>query len=262
VQDRRRLQFAPPHAPIDTLVLSQVRFLRDCLEAELARDPEVRVLRGCETISGALGATVGLEPCMVLLDGAFPDGPRVAAQLRGALPTAKIVAFALPEAEETVLRWAQAGISGYVPNTASLSELSLLLLRISRGEQFCSSQVTGALLRRIGDPAPAAPVPSGPPGPPSPGVALTGRERDILRLVSLGLPNKEIARRLDIGLGTTKTHVHNLLSKLKLSSRVQIAAQTNVTNGRALNRTLFSPLLDTIYTPAPPPSIPSAIPSD
>jgi two-component system nitrate/nitrite response regulator NarL len=256
VQDQRRPQFARPQAPVDTIVLSQVRVLRDCLEAELARDPGVRMLRGCETVSGALGAMLGLEPCMVLLDGAFPEGSRVAAQLRGALPSARIVAFALPEAEETVLRWAQAGISGYVPNTASLSELSLLLLRISRGEQFCSSQVTGALLRRIGDPAPAVAVPSGS------RVALTGRERDILRLVSLGLPNKEIARRLDIGLGTTKTHVHNLLSKLKLSSRVQVAAQTNATNESAPNRTLFSPLLDTIYTPATRRSIPSPISSD
>ena len=154
------------------------------------------------------------------------------------------------------MRWAQAGISGYVPNTASLSELSLLLLRISRGEQFCSSQVTGALLRRIGDPAEAAAV------VPGPHEALTGRERDILRLVKLGLTNKEIARRLDIGLGTAKTHVHNLLGKLKLSSRVQIAAQAYVTNEFALNRTLFSPLLDTIYTHPSTLSIPSPIPSD
>jgi DNA-binding NarL/FixJ family response regulator len=266
VQDRLRIETEPPRAAAgvgrtDTIVISQVRLLRDCLEAALERDPSVRIVRGCETLAEAARAALGLRPCMMLLDGAFPEGPQAVTQLRFTLPAARVVAFALAETEQTILRWARAGIAGYVPASAPLSELSALLARITRGEQFCSSRVTGALLRRIGEAA------GEPPDAPGRRASLTGRERDILRLVGLGLTNKEIARRLDIGLGTTKTHVHNLLSKLKLSSRAQVAAQLSVTHldqagPSAIEPALFTPERQPIYTPAAAISIPSPIPSD
>ncbi len=53
--------------------------------------------------------------------------------------------------------------------------------------------------------------------------ALTAREDQIVRLLAAGLSNKEIARRLDIGLATVKSHVHNLLGKLALARRSQVA---------------------------------------
>ena len=224
MQEQRRIDFESLRAGMgavrtDTVVISQVRFLRDCMESALERDPAVRVVQGCGTLAEAVRTGLGLGPCLILLDSAFPDGPQAVADLRSALPGARIVAFALPETEQTILRWARAGIVGYLPASAPLSDLPRLLAGISRGEQFCSSRITGALLRRLGDPADA----SSPASPRRP--ALTGRECDILQLVGLGLTNKEIARRLDIGLGTTKTHVHNLLRKLKLKSRAQAAAQ-------------------------------------
>ncbi len=205
--------------PIDTLVISQVRFLRECLAEMLTRDPAVRLHEGCATPGHALAAATAVRPAMVLLDGGFPGGLALAAQLRTALPAAKIVAIALPETEDVILAWAEAGITGYVSNTTSLSELSALLRQISGGEQFCPSRIAGALLRRV---ATASRRPE-----PEPRASLTGREQDILRLVCAGLTNKDIARRLDIGLGTTKVHVHNVLRKLNLSSRLQIAAQMN-----------------------------------
>lgn len=205
------------------IVISQVRFLRDCLESALECDPGVRVARGCATPAEAVRAAAGLGPCLVLLDSAFPDGPQVVADLRSTLPAARIVAFALPETEHTILRWAQAGIVGYLPASTPLCELSARLAGICRGEQFSSSRITGALLRRLADPA------DGPSFAQGRRPTLTGRECDILHLVGLGLTNKEIARRLDIGIGTAKTHVHNLLRKLKLKSRAQVAAQLRST---------------------------------
>jgi DNA-binding NarL/FixJ family response regulator len=54
---------------------------------------------------------------------------------------------------------------------------------------------------------------------------LTAREREILRLIDQGLSNKEIARRLDIGVSTVKNHVHNILDKTSASRRSQAAAR-------------------------------------
>ena len=216
--------FSAGSARTDAIVISEVRFLRECLEGALERDPQVRIVRGCETLAEAVRAALGLRPGLMLLDSAFPDGPQAVAHLRSAAPYARVVAFAVPETEQTILRWAQAGIAGYVPASTPLCELSGRLAGISRGEQSCSSRVSGALLRRLGDGADGPP-----PGSSARRPALTGRERDILHLVGLGLTNKEIARRLAIGVGTTKTHVHNLLRKLKLKSRAQVAAHLRST---------------------------------
>jgi ATP/maltotriose-dependent transcriptional regulator MalT len=63
--------------------------------------------------------------------------------------------------------------------------------------------------------------------PPLDVAGLTLREREVLKLVSAGLSNKDIARRLAISLGTTKSHVHNLLGKLNVSRRMDVARPRN-----------------------------------
>lgn len=129
------------------------------------------------------------------------------------------MALAIVETEAEVIAWARAGVSGYVPRSAGLSDLVGVLKGIVRGEQSCSSQIVGGLLRWI---AGARHVSEMPPQ----GArlqALTAREQQVVVLVGAGLSNKEIARRLKIGLATTKSHVHNLLGKLELARRSQVA---------------------------------------
>jgi DNA-binding CsgD family transcriptional regulator len=58
-----------------------------------------------------------------------------------------------------------------------------------------------------------------------PAPALTARERQTAELIKIGLSDKEIARRLSIGVGTTKSHVHNLLGKLNVQRRGQVATR-------------------------------------
>ena len=130
-------------------------------------------------------------------------------------PSVRIVAFALAEQEEAVIAWAEAGVSAYIPRSASLDELVPMLERAMRDEQFCSMRVASGLLRRIA--AGGSAVPTTVPIP------LTPREMEIIGLINEGLSNKEIARRLGIGVGTTKTHVHNALEKLGLGRRSQAA---------------------------------------
>jgi DNA-binding NarL/FixJ family response regulator len=160
-----------------------------------------------------------VRPEIILLDAAFPEGMATARGLHVAAPTSQIVVIAITETEENVLAWAEAGVAGYVPNTASLQELAALLRQINRGEQSCSSRISGTLLRRISSVAwPGRPVAlqSAP---------LTSRELEILHLIGAGLSNKEIARQLGISVGTTKSHVHSLLGKMKLTRRTEIVAR-------------------------------------
>ncbi|MGA3399300.1 MAG: response regulator transcription factor [Acetobacteraceae bacterium] len=207
-------------ACLGILIVSEVRFLRESLAEILQRSPGLVVREQSATLAHALASAAMLRPEIVLLDVAFPGGPRAAGQLCAAVPDASVVAIAVAETEETVLAWAAAGIAGYVPNTASVNDLALLIGQISRGEQTCPSHIAGSLLRRVG----ASGAGSAPAQPPA--SSLTPRENVILGLVGEGLSNKDIARRLGISLGTTKSHVHNLLGKLSVHRRTE--AMTHV----------------------------------
>jgi len=174
----------------------------------------------------ALAVAEAMRPWIVFLDVAFAGGTGTAARLCAAVPGVRLVALGIKETEEDVLAWAEAGVVGYVPNTASGDDLVALVGQISRGEQTCPSHIAGCLMRRIATSAQGGGhagtvVASLPASQPS---VLTCREQEIFRLVGAGLSNKDIARRLSISLGTTKSHVHNLLAKLSLQRRADVMA--------------------------------------
>jgi two-component system, NarL family, nitrate/nitrite response regulator NarL len=208
-----------PGAPVsagsrDILVISQLRFLRDMLVELLGRTLGMRVCGTAATLDEALGSVQAKAPTIVLLDTAFPGGARTAQRIVVAAPNTFLIALGLCERDVDVIAWAEAGIAGYVPNTASVDDVISCIEGIACGEQVCSSKVAGCLLRHVARARRADPLAST--------GSLTHRERQVLQLVSAGLSNKDIARRLAISLGTTKSHVHNLLGKLNLSRRVEV----------------------------------------
>jgi DNA-binding NarL/FixJ family response regulator len=223
------------------LIVSEIRFLRESLAEILGRTPSIEIRGQSATLADALAVAATLRPAIVLLDAALPSSRAAVAQLSATLPEARVVVLAIAETEENVLAWAEAGIAGYVPNTASVSDLTSLIGQISRGEQTCSSRIAGSLLRRIATAGRTATSPA-PPAPP-----LTRRECEILRLVCAGLSNKDIARRLSISLGTTKSHVHNLLGKLSVQRRAEVTrlyAAHSVAVAIPPNTSIFSRSLD------------------
>jgi two-component system, NarL family, nitrate/nitrite response regulator NarL len=203
--------------PIGILIVSEVRFLRQCLAEILAHNSDFRVCGQSATLTDALVAIQALRPDIVLLDVGFPGGFGAVPKFVCVLPQIKVVALAIAETEESVLGWVDAGVAGYVPNTATIDELLSLLVQISRGEQTCAARITGCLMRRAaaGERGRKTEAPSAP---------LTHRESQILQLVGKGLSNKAIARSLHISLGTTKSHVHNMLGKLNLQRRGEATA--------------------------------------
>ena len=196
------------------MILSDIRFLREGLAEILARDGAFAVVGIAGDVDQAL-ALSGSAPQVIAIDAALPDGLAAARSLGHAIPGVPLVAIALAETETDVIAWAEAGISGYVPRTAGLSDLAQCLSAIVRGEQLCSTRVAAGLLRWIStvarDGGSRARLP-----------VLTAREEQVVPLICAGLSNKEISRRLNIGLATTKSHVHNLLAKLELERRGQV----------------------------------------
>jgi len=123
-------------------------------------------------------------------------------------PRARVIVFAMTETSDNVIAWAKAGVAGYVPRNLALADVASLLVRIMYDEQKCSARVAASLLRHLSRTASA----SGEQIDASGALPLTQREIQIVELLAAGLSNKDIARRLNIGVATTKSHVHNLLS--------------------------------------------------
>src|SRR6266851_8506599 len=200
------------------LIISDIRFLREGLAEVLARDGAFAVVGTAADLEDAIEIARVRRPQVMLLDAVFPNGLAAARTLGDINPQVPIVALALAETEDDVIAWAEAGISGYVPRTAALADLVGLLREVVRGEQPCSARVTAGLLRRISTASRAgSDARAGAKEP-----ALTAREAQVVRLLCAGLSNKEIARRLNISLATTKSHIHNLLAKLELERRGQV----------------------------------------
>lgn len=210
-------------APRNLLILSDIRFLREGLSEVLARDGAFVIGCVAADLGEAVAASIAHSSPIILIDAALPDGLGAVARLRQVAPSAQIVALALRETEAEVIAWAQAGVCGYVPRSVGLSELADFVSKIMRHEQVCSTRIAGGLLRWIAKGPRAAR-----PNTAADAMALTTREEQVVRLVAAGLSNKEIARRLHIGLATVKSHVHNVLGKLGLERRGQLAGWMRV----------------------------------
>jgi two-component system nitrate/nitrite response regulator NarL len=199
------------------MIISDVRFLRESLAEILAREGSLLISGLFANLREALLGVADNRPDIVLLDEAFPFGPAAVRQIRAVAPHIPIVVTAVAETTEEIIAWAEAGAAGYIPKTAGLADIVPLLVDIRRGKQACSASVAAGLLRHLSNGG----TPNGGHQPPT----LTGRESQIAQMIVVGKSNKDIARDLNIGVATAKTHVHHLLGKLNLQRRGQAAAR-------------------------------------
>lgn len=206
---------------IRVLVVVDIPFYREGLQELLARSGDIEVVGAVSGAEDAVSAARDSIPHVVLLDiGASEVNVMLDRLLR--LPNSpKIVALAVTETPQDITWWAEAGVAGYVPRTASSGELIRALKDVVRDEVRCPPQIAAKLIRRL-----AALAASAQPTPTALSV-LTGREQEVLALLADGLQNKVIAARLRIQPATAKNHVHNILHKLDLHGRVEAASVLN-----------------------------------
>jgi DNA-binding NarL/FixJ family response regulator len=201
------------------LLVWGVRFTGECLVELLGRDPFVSVVELCADISEAVVLAPALQADIVLLDARMPEGAGAVRRALDIAPGMRVVVSSVRETEDEVVAWAEAGAIGYIPRTTPLGDFVRLIIEIHNGEQVCSGRVAAGLLRRIAHTTIGNPRRNGLVAI----SALTRRERQTAELIKSGLSDKEIARRLNISLATTKSHVHNVLGKLSLRRRSEVA---------------------------------------
>jgi DNA-binding NarL/FixJ family response regulator len=204
---------------IRVLVAADVLLHREGIATLLRRDGRVHV-------AAVLGTSdqVGRRSVdVVVLDTAAEDALGFVYQCATA-DVGPIVAIGIPDAEEDLVPFAEAGVLGFVEREATVDELVASVESAARGEASCPPRVATALVRRLN-------ALTAPPVATSDSTALTTRERQIVELIAEGLSNKEIGKKLYIEVATVKNHVHNILEKLQVTRRGEAAARLRLMQG-------------------------------
>ncbi|HEV3382186.1 MAG TPA: response regulator transcription factor [Trebonia sp.] len=193
---------------------------RSGVRSELGRS--VEVVGEADDVEPAIALISSVVPDVVLLDVHLPGGggQAVVSAVRASHPEVKFLALSASDAPEDVIAVIRAGARGYVTKTISTPELAAAIRRVADGDAVFSHRLAGFVLDAFAS-APSADVAVKPSFDPELD-QLTGREREVLRLIAQGYTYKEIARELYISVKTVESHVSSVLRKLQLSSRHQL----------------------------------------
>ena len=204
---------------ISVALIEDNRLLREGIATLLAQSGDFQVVAA--TPSGDPALLRQSRPQVVLLDVGLwdDDSLKVAARVKAESPESRVIVMDILAAHEDLIDYVNAGVSGFILKDATFDELAETIRSVAAGKRVLPPQLTATLLEQIARDAVtrsrAAAFES---------VRMTQREREVIALIGEGLSNKEIAARLGIAVHTVKSHVRNVMEKLALHSRLQIAA--------------------------------------
>jgi DNA-binding NarL/FixJ family response regulator len=207
---------------ISIALIEDNRLVREGITALLSRLPDLTVVAAGQ--SGDTAFLTGLDPHVILLDLGLQNGDslRVAQQVNKDHPRSKIIVMDLLPVHEDIMEFVNVGVAGFIMKDASLDDLVGTIRSVAQGAHVLPPQMTGSLFSQIAKDA----IEKGRPEVLD-SVRMTPREREVINLIAEGLGNKEIASRINVATHTVKSHVRNIMEKLTLHTRLQIAAYAN-----------------------------------
>ena len=213
---------------LQLFIVDDNRLLREGLVSMLAEQEDIIVVGAAASGYKAIKQIAELRPQVALIDIGMPgkDGIEVTQELRKNAPDVKVIVFGMVDLTVEIMACIEAGAAGYVLKEASFDLLVDTIRAVHRGEALTTPEMAASLFSRIAELASEQSAVN-----PKSVVKLTRRELQITRLIAKGLANKEIADRLFIATQTVKNHVHNVLDKLQLHTRiaaVQYAREKNL----------------------------------
>ncbi|WFR84437.1 response regulator transcription factor [Arthrobacter sp. Y-9] len=197
---------------ITVLLVDDHLVVRSGLRALLSTQPDIEVV--AEASSGEDGVATALEqaPDVVLMDlamGAGIDGIEAIRRLRTERPAQAVLVFTTYDSDADIVRAVDAGAMGYILKDAAPDEIFAAVRGASRGQSHMSAPVASRLFQQMRNPD----------------EALTPREAELLTLLTQGLSNKELGRKLFISEATVKTHLAHIYAKLGVDSRAAAIAK-------------------------------------
>jgi two-component system nitrate/nitrite response regulator NarL len=205
---------------LTVLLADNHRLFREGLR-DLLAEHEIEVAGEAEDASEAVVLAAEKKPSVVLTEINLPGGANglmdMTRRLRFASPESRVVVLTVSADAEQIADAIHAGACGYLLKDASVDDIVRAVRAAARGESMLSPRIAAWVLARLREASP-------PPDRPEDLTArLTVREREVLRLMALGMDNHAIAAELVISEQTAKKHVSSVLAKLEVNNRIQAA---------------------------------------
>jgi len=204
---------------ISIAVIEDNRLVREGLSLLLNQLPDLRVVVGGATADMALLKQA--NPQILLLDLGLRNGDslRFAKRVKQEFPEAKVILMDLLPVHEEIMEFVSAGVVGFIMKDATLDVLASTIRSVAEGSHVLPPEATGTLFSQIATTVATKGRPAA-----LEAVRMTPREREVMNLIAEGMSNNEIAAGLHIATHTVKSHVRNIMEKLMLHTRLQIAA--------------------------------------
>jgi two-component system response regulator DegU len=210
---------------IRIILIEDNRLLREGINGMLKKEPDINVVATFGDGNFVPDKISELKPNVVLLDLGLPNQNSLGfvKSLKDENQDIKVIVMDLVPIQEDILRFVEAGVSGFILKDATIAEFTKTIRSVAGGEKVLPSTMAGSLFSQIIDHG----VKELGPSKLIQSVQMTKREREVVEMIAEGLANKEIAYKLNLSIYTVKSHVHNILEKMALNTRVQIAIHSH-----------------------------------
>jgi DNA-binding NarL/FixJ family response regulator len=214
---------------IRLLIIEDNRVLREGIAVMLNGQPDMHVVASIGNGNNILQKVNQTKPHVILMDVGLKSFKEtsIIESVRKNMPEAKVIGMGFIPTQSDIVEFVEAGALGFILKDATIKEFLGTVRSVSQGMKVLPPLLTGSLFSYIVERA----VKEGN-GKITNAVRMTKREREITALIADSLSNKEIAQELNIATHTVKSHVHNIMEKLALHTRLQISNYTRDENNQ------------------------------
>ena len=202
---------------ITVLLADDHRILREGVKSLLEKAQDIEVVGEASEGGEAVAKAQALSPDIVLMDITMPgmNGLEATRQIKALKPNTRVLILSMHESNQYISQFLKSGASGYVLKDTAASELVGAIRAVSQGDAFLYPSIARKLLEEY-----LLKVQTGEESESYDG--LTGREREVLRMIAEGKSNKEIADVLSLSIRTVQAHRANLMGKLHMHDRTEL----------------------------------------
>jgi two-component system, NarL family, response regulator NreC len=205
---------------IKILIIEDNRVLRDGITAMLNEQTDMHVVATIGSGNNIILKASQIQPHIILMDLSLTSfrESSVVQSIRKKIPETRVIGMGFIPTQSDIVEFVEAGASGFILKSATVKEFLGTIRSVAQGEKILPPSLTGSLFSHVIEIALKQKK-----GKLTNAVRMTKREREIIALIADGMSNKEIAQQLNIATHTVKSHVHNIMEKLALHTRLQIA---------------------------------------
>ena len=204
---------------IKLLLIEDNRLLRDGIIAMLSNQLDIKIIAASENENSVLKIQK-LKPDIILLDLGLnnQNSLTIVEVVKKDFPSAKVIVMDLAPLQGDINQFIKAGASGFILKDATLEDFLITIRAVAEGNNVLPPDLNDSLFSQIVDYAlKGGKLKLGE------AIRMTKREREVIELIGDGMSNKDIGEKMNVSTFTVKSHIHNIMEKLLLHTRLEVA---------------------------------------